>query len=1079
MNQWVRRSRRGAEANRPPTFLKAFLCLLIAGAASAVRAQPAAADLSGVVLDENQALVTGVNITALNLSDAVQRRAVTDGNGRFVIPLLSPGRYHLIAERDGFTTLEIRDLRLEPHEQLALRVRLKVGGVGEYITIVESGLGLQPSASFGAVVERRLVERLPFNGGSALSLLELLPGAAPTRARFQQQGQFSVNGQRANANYFTVDGVSANVGVSAGPAPGQAAGGSLPALTAFGSAHNLVSREAIEEARLQSASFAPEFGRSGGGQVALVTRSGGKEYRGALFGELRHEALAANDWFANQRGFGRAPLRHQDVGAVFGGPLSRERAFFFLSYETLRLRQPRVAVTDVPTLETRETALAQVRPLLRAFPLPNGAVAPDGLAEFAAHYSDPADLRAASLRIDHAVNGKLVTFGRFNDAPSRTRQRGGDMHGYDHMSLNTISLASFHTRNLTLGASFAPAPNLVNELRVNGSWARGTASFAMDDFGGARPLPDAMLFPPFVPRSEAGFRFLFRGKTGSNLAVGKSVDNLQRQVNLVDHFSLTAGAHQMKFGLDYRRLAPTYGPLAYYQSVTFGGVLSTALTATAYSVTVAAGDDPRLPLFTNVSAFAQDTWRAGPRLTLTYGLRWEFNPPPTERRGRHPLVVDGLGAGDDSTESGTAMKLAPRGTPLWRTTYRDFAPRLGVAYQLAPERGATLRAGAGVFYDLGHDHAAQAFGSVFPYVSAKRLYNVPFPLRPEDAATLPPGPLKPPYGTLYAFDPKLKLPYTIQWNLTLEQPLGRDQTLTASYVAALGRRLLHEKALVFDHFIALEPRKDGSPFTTVYATSNAADSDYHALQLQFQRRFARGLQAQAAYTWSRSLDTSSSDSVGALRARWNQQWVKLDQGRGPSDFDARQAATVVVSYDLPPAGAGVFGRAVLRDWSVDAIFRARSAAPVNVTIGLILPDLDLPGILRPDLVPGAPLYLKDATAPGGWRINRAAFLIPAGRQGTVGRNALRGFGFAQADVALHRQFALTERLRLRLRAECFNLFNRSNFGEPVNDLNSRFFGQAVEMLGRNLGSGGVSGGLSPLYQIGGPRSLQLAAKLQF
>ena len=1081
--------RDSASPYRPLTLTKALLCLLIACATSVAWAQPAAASLSGIVFDENQAVVMGVNITALNLGSAVQRHAVTNDNGCFAIPLLPPGQYHLIAERDGFTTLEIRDLRLEPNEQLALRVRLKVGGIGEYVTIVESGLGLQPSAIFGAVVERRLVERLPFNGGSALSLLELLPGTVPTRARFQQQGQFSVNGQRANANYFTVDGVSANIGVSAGPAPGQAAGGSLPALTAFGSSHNLVSREAVEEVRLQSASFAPEFGRAGGGQVALVTRSGAKEYRGALFSGLRHETLAANDWFANQRGFGRAPLRHQDVGGVFGGPLVRERAFFFLSYETLRLRQPQVAVTDVPTLDVRETALAQVQPLLRAFPLPNGAELGGGLAEFAAHYSDPASLRAASLRLDHTVNSKLVLFGRFNDAPSHTRQRGGGgVHGYDRLSLNTISQASFHTRNLTLGATFTLAPNLINELRANVSWAGGATSFTMDDFGGAAPLPDAMIFPPFVSRDEAGFRVLFRGRTGSNLAVGKNVDNLQQQVNLVDHLSLTRDAHQVKLGLDYRRLAPIYGPLAYYQSVIFGddqldGVLSAAKTATAYRVTVAAGDDPRAPLFTNVSAFAQDTWRAGPRLTLTYGLRWEFNPPPTERRGRYPLVALGL---DDSTESGAEIRLAPRGTPLWRTTYRDFAPRIGVAYQLAPELGATLRAGAGLFYDLGHDHAAQAFGSVLPYVSAKRLYNVPFPLSPEDAAPPRPAPLTPHYGTFYAFDPGLKLPYTIQWNLTLEQALGKHQTLTASYVAALGRRLLHEKALVLDSPVTLPETGSGkSPFTTIYATSNAASSDYHALQIQFQRRLARGLQAQASYTWSRSFDTASSDSVGGLRARRNQQRIDLDQGRGPSDFDVRHAAMVVVSYDLPPAGGGVFDNAALRDWSVDAIFRARSGAPVNVTVGVILPDLDLPNLLRPDLVPGVPIYIKDAAAPGGWRINREAFRIPVrqegeqGRQGTLGRNALRGFGFSQVDMALHRQFALTERLRLRLRAECFNLFNHSNFGDPVNDLNSRFFGQAIEMLGRSLGSGGVNGGLSPLYQIGGPRSLQLAAKLQF
>src|SRR5262249_29046775 len=262
-----RKSISRSNENPFPQFVAVLgICLLIACAASVVWAQPASASLSGVVLDENQAVITDVNITALHLDSAAQRHAVTDGNGCFVIPLLPPGQYHLIAERDGFTTLEIRDLRLESNERLGLRVRLKVSGIGEYVTIVESGLGLQPSASFGAVVGRRLVERLPLNGGSALSLLELLPGTVPTRARFQQQGQFSVNGQRANANYFTVDGVSANIGVSAGPAPGQAAGGSLPALTAFGSAHNLVSREAIEEVRLQSVAFAPEFGRAGGGQ---------------------------------------------------------------------------------------------------------------------------------------------------------------------------------------------------------------------------------------------------------------------------------------------------------------------------------------------------------------------------------------------------------------------------------------------------------------------------------------------------------------------------------------------------------------------------------------------------------------------------------------------------------------------------------------------------------------------------------------------------------------------------------------------------------------------------------------------
>ncbi len=336
-------------------------------------AQSPAATLGGTVLDENGAVVPSVEITVLSLSTAVERHATTDGEGAFVVPLLPPGRYTLTAQRDGFATVEVRNIVLNVGDRQAFRIYLEVGEVGEYVTVVDAlGAGVEQSSSVSTVVNRQFVENLPLNGRSFQSLFELSPGAVLTRTTFNEQGQFSVNGQRANANYFTVDGVSANVGVSAGAAPGQAAAGGLPALTVLGGANNLVSLDALEEFRLHTSSYAPEFGRTPGAQVAIATRAGTNELHGSLFEYFRDDALDANDWFGNSLGLPRPAIRQHDFGGSLGGPVVHNRAFFFVSYEGMRLRQPRVALTEVPSLPARASAPAEVRPLLEAFPLPNG-----------------------------------------------------------------------------------------------------------------------------------------------------------------------------------------------------------------------------------------------------------------------------------------------------------------------------------------------------------------------------------------------------------------------------------------------------------------------------------------------------------------------------------------------------------------------------------------------------------------------------------------------------------------------------------------------------------------------------------
>ena len=497
--------------------------------------------------------------------------------------------------------------------------------------------------------------------------------------------------------------------------------------------------------------------------------------------------------------------------------------------------------------------------------------------------------------------------------------------------------------------------------------------------------------------------------------------------------------------------------------------MAASTTARAFRVRITADTEPRTPVFENFSAYAQDTARVSPRLTVTYGLRWELNPPPRGRRGREPFAVEGLVEGDRVTVGAVSsvvlnLKLAPRGAPLWRTTYNNFAPRVGLAARPFGERGTVLRGGFGIFYDLGTGQAGQAFGSVFPFAREKVLTNVSFPLDPVLGAP-PPVTLDPPYGTVYGFLRGLKLPYAAQWNATLDQPVGRGQLLSVSYVGARGRRLLRQSLLL----------RPDPKFTHVRVTSNGSRSDYSALQVQFVRRLSEKLQAHVSYTFSRSEDDDSDDSSNLLFLGD----FDRDRERGPSTFDVRHSLVAAASYRLPAPRARGVSRALLGGWSVDSIVRARTATPVNVVLRTGELFGDLVEARRPDLVPGAPLYVRDPSAPGGRRINRAAFAPPADRQGSLGRNALRGYGFSQVDAALRRRFVLGERPRLELRAEVFNLFNRANFGDPVGDLSSAHFGESTQTLARSLGAGGANGGLSPLYQVGGPRSVQLALRLQF
>jgi hypothetical protein len=1123
----VRNIGRGEIVSHAPRVIWLFCLVLALYALASVPlfAQMETATLSGVVTDPNGRVIPEADVAATRIETGNVATTKTNGAGIYFFTGLMPGHYHLMIRKPGFKEIAVKEIQLNVQDKLEQNFSLEIGSVSETVTVEASTAAVNTTdATVSTVVDRQFAENLPLNGRSFQSLIQLTPGVVLTANNGLDTGQFSVNGQRANANYWTVDGVSANIGISASPNPGSGVAGTLGSTSVFGGTNSLVSVDALQEFRIQTSTYAPEFGRTPGGQISIVTRSGTNDFHGTAFDYLRNTIFDANNWFngvniLNPTPLPKAPERQNDFGGVFGGPIVKDRTFFFFSYEGLRLRLPQTTLTDVPdasftpgTTNSRQNALPALQPYLNAFPLPNPtspeipctlatdpSCPPSGLsgsAAFNATYSNPGTLDAYSLRVDHKLNDQLNLFGRYNYSPSELSQRG-----VGGTALSSIFPDRITTQTATLGATWVISPTVANDFRFNYSKTDATASARMDSFGGAVPLT-ALPFPsPFTAADGSfGFEISTLGNNGSGINAGASAKNQQTQFNVVDSISVQKGSHSLKFGIDYRRLSPRVDPATYEQLVSFLDVPSAETGALSSSFVTSSL--PETWLFQNLGSFAQDTWRILPRLTVTYGLRWDVDFVPSSNPESN--AVTGFDLGNLSN-----LALAPPGTPPYKTRWGNIAPRIGLAYRASgSQRWQTvLRGGFGVFYDLASSVAADSngelsinypFGSALTCLSFFQLPGCPSTLTFPSPVTAAPAPIAPPnasnMGTLSASDPNLESPYTLQWNAAIEQALGQEQTMTVSYVGAAGRHLI-EPAAIFS------PNPN---LARAYLTTNAGTSDYDALQLQFQRRLSHGLQALASYSWSHSIDTASAGSLGsgsnALSA------LDSNINRGDSDFDVRNAFSTGLTYDVPAPKGNALITAILGGWSTENIVQAQSAMPVTAYFGDTLLSKGFLSFVRPDVVPGVPLYLYGPQYPGGKAFNNTPGAVAGGcdgnpanpsigpfcpppidpttgfyaRQGNLQRNGLRGFGLAQWDFAIHREFGIHERLKLQFRAEMFNVLNHPNFGPPDGNLMDPQFGLSTQMLGQSLAGGNVgSGALNPLYALGGPRSIQFGLKFSF
>ena len=1013
------------------------------------------ASVGGSVQDPSGAVVPKASVEFRNQDTGIRRQAASNGSGYYQIEGIDPGKYDATVQANGFKTITREGVVFHVGDQLRIDFKMQLGESTEHVEVDGSGEQINTTdGSVSTVIDRKFVENIPLNGRSFQDLISLTPGVVTqspqtTTATVGKAGDFSVNGQRTESNYYTVDGVSANISAgNGGGVYGPATGGSLGGSTALGTTQTLIPVDALQEFRVQSSSYSAGYGTSPGGQFSLVSRSGTNALHGALFDYLRNNFFDANDWFNDHYGKPTPALRQNDFGGTLGGPVliphvydGKDRSFFFVAYEGLRLVQPtEAAIQYVPDLSLRQQANAAIQPILNAFPLPNGIdygnASSPSLAQFIAPFSLPSSIDSTSVRFDHTLNSKLALFFRFGDTLSSTQSRP-----YFARQTTTANAQTY-----TLGATSQFSSSFTNEFRLGYAQTSSAETSAVDNFGGATPTNLAADVGAGSIQHVLPIVDLLYPSIGSSEIAAYDTQDQGRQWNLIDTLQLIGHNHSISLGFDYRRVVspltpPNVEPFALFES-------SSQVLAGKPLVPYVFRFLPATPVFDEGAVFVQDEWRVHPRLNLSLGVRWEVDPPPTEEHGDDAYTLLG------NINVPSSLSVAPQGTPLWKTTWYNFAPRLGAAWIIRNQPGwqTVLRSGGGVFFDtlaqiatIGYDdlgfHATRiASGATIPFTPSQ--LNVPVTVNPPYTSSV-----------IAAFPEHLQLPYTLEWNVSLQQGVGSNQSFTLSYVGSNGRRLigLQEKSLT-----ALNPN-----FGTIEYFADSITSNYQSLQAQYQRSVTKGVQALASYTWSHAIDFGSNATELTLQ-------------RGNSDFDVRENFQAGLSWELPKPATQPIIAAVVNGWALDG--RLITRTPFPVTLGgntVVDPNTGSEYAGGLNLVPGAPVYLHGSQFAGGKAINPAAFSIPATGAGNAPRNFVRGFGESQLNFAARREIHLSGPFALQFRAETFNLLNHPNFGYVDPTYSDATFGQATQSLNASLGT------IASQYQQGGARSMQFALKLTF
>jgi hypothetical protein len=1049
-------------------------------------AQTYRGSIRGTVQDPSGAVVVGAKVTATSAATGIRRESLTGSDGGYVLAELPAGDYNVTAEAPGF---QRPNQKVTVSVGLDTKADLHLSLTGSDVITVTAALPLVESTRdvLGQAVDERLVTELPLNGRDFTKLVALVPGAtvdpsgvAGTQGGF---GQFNINGNRDRSNNYSLDGTDNNDPFFNNSALNQVGITGAPA--------SLLPIDAIQEFNLQS-QFSAEYGRNSGSVVNLLTKSGTNQLHGSGFGFFRNSALDARNFF--NTGSRKTVFQNSQFGASLGGPIAKDRTFFFGAYEGQRERVGSDFLLFVPTVAQRNAARQialgsgllpnginpALEQVLDFFPVSNTSTIP-GVVR------DKNDMDSFIVKLDHNFSSSEQLTGRYAFARSQQTFPLGSAGGFGDGSRLPQFAQTSPTRVQVVSASLLStlSSSRINEVRFGYSRYRTSfssldinngfdpAAIGLDFGNGKLGLPEFDFSAPIENLGAQGFS-VPRGRTSQTYQI-------------LDNFTWIRGRHTLKFGGEYRRAAianfndnlergiinffpvgldsdPVVDSLAnfYLGGAPDGNFFVLALT----------GDTHRTTYNNGLSFFAQDDIRVRPGFTLNLGLRWEYFGPLSEKNN----LLSNLA-------SDRTLQMVGRGglDGLYERDLNNFSPRLGFAWNVKPK--TVLRAAYGLYYDYVPQHLMLAnftpsAGVATNPIGPKAVLPLNFDANAFNGSA--PGPVYSAGGApfnIFVTPRKFPAPYIQNWNLNVQQELGRGAAFELGYVGSKGTRLVRllDPNQLDNNFNRPDPN-----FGNIHTLTTSSSSTYHALQATFRMQGWGGFSGFTTYTWAKSLDDASDGIDFVVGAALPQDSTNLKAERGPSTFDTRHRFTAALNYDLPAWQA--LGKRLGSGWQLNTIISAQSGRPIPIANSNDTSNR-FNFNQRPNVVPGVNPILSNWNPAGGY-LNPAAFQQPGDFEfGNLGRNSIYGPRYANVDFSVTKNTQLSERVSLQLRAEFFNLFNHPNFALPNGNLTP-----GVNADGTINLSPGPQGQISQTPDVaqgnpglggGGPRVLQLGAKFTF
>jgi hypothetical protein len=976
--------------------------MLLALSAGLVYAQVDRASLNGTVTDASGSLVPNARVEIVSPATGLTREALTGPSGVYSIPGLPVGSYDLKVSRDGFRLFEVKGIQLFVGQTRTMDAKLQVGALATQVDVQAAAAALETSdAQVGNVIESRQLSDIPVNGRNWATLQMLSPGAVNVGGGDQHSIRF--NGRGLDDNNYTFDGIDAT-GVQE---QAQKADARLN-----------ISLESIAEFRVNSSNYTAESGSTGGGQVNAVSKSGTNTFHGGVFEYLRNDVFDARSPFDPSQ---IPPFRMNQFGGSVGGPIRKNRTFFFMTYEAIRQSLTNTMIGFVPNAAYRAQVLKTspaLKPLLDGWPA--GQKPADSITD---QYTSAGINRvredSGSVRFDHKFTDNTSMFVRYNIDDAFIDKPYDAVGGRDTEPIRPS--------NLALQLSHVFSPRMVNEVRAG----MNRSAFHHLVIGTS----------PVLVSSVPGFDDTTQNML--DLEVGTTFTYL-------DNLSIIRGRHTIKFGIDVERVRlnnTSFGigvtTVSYADANDF---MHNAMDSVSVNAVLSNGGMRR----TLWMGYGQDEFKVRPNLTLNLGLRYEFYSVMHEVKDRIAVVDIACGG------------FCPKGTPMYAPDRNNFAPRIGLAWTPAGAGGKTvIRSGFGVYYSAmqNDDFSAAHENTAARYaLSSADVSNLSYPLTPFL------GQLQDQGASPKAMDRYRRDIYFENWNLMLQREMGHSFIGQIGYVGDEGHKLYSYRATnVINPATGKRPLAQFGQFNKKY---NDGNSNFHSLQASLTRSFTNRWLWQTQYMWSHAI---ADGGVGAGENFYEENVSCFRCDRSDTPFDVRHTMTLNSVYDLPFHGSSGAAKKLLGGWTLSGLATASTGRPVNIVVTRKATDM-LDGnnkYQRPNLVPGASIYAANQSIDN-W-FNPAAFAVPAkGTWGNLGRYIARGPGYWEVDAALEKKTALSDRVNVKFRAEAFNLLNHPIFGDPASNISSAAsFGQITSVL--NTGAVGT----------GTPRRLQLMLRLEF